>query len=271
VSQPSAAWQSVTILGLSLQWLTLMASQPLGCSPKRFVKSVAIQTGVGVFIVVARTFSSVAPSAARGGLQLCHRPAERAAGQGGRGRVGHALFLRSLHLPKILSDSDRLFLELYLTRHELGLGGSFSARANTSINRFGGLMSLKSRSASRCPGAQDAETLPCRLGVARKPMVPVVRLDGRDLKLHKATVSPSLGAKTVLTNSPWEFVSLWLERESHTDAHFYWNQAREFHRASSSLAIQSAPLLHYYSFMNATKALLAAKGKAIDKRHGVRE
>jgi YaaC-like Protein len=101
-------------------------------------------------------------------------------------------------------------------------------------------------------------------------MVAVVRLDGRDLKLHKATVGPSLGAKTVLTNSPWEFVSLWLQRESQDDALFYWNQAREFHRASSSVAIQSAPLLHYYSFMNATKALLTAKGIAFNEYHGVK-
>jgi hypothetical protein len=101
-------------------------------------------------------------------------------------------------------------------------------------------------------------------------MVSVVRLDGRDLKLHKATVSPSLDAKTVLTNSPWEFVSLWLQRESQDKALFYWNQAREFHRASSSLPLQCAPLLHYYSFMNATKALLSAKGVPFDEHHGVK-
>src|SRR5262245_37791231 len=101
-------------------------------------------------------------------------------------------------------------------------------------------------------------------------MISVVRLDGRDLKLHKATVSPSLAAKTVLTNSPWEFVSLWLQRESQDDALFYWNQAREFHQASANLSIQSAPLLHYYSFMNATKALLTAKGITFDEYHGVK-
>jgi hypothetical protein len=101
-------------------------------------------------------------------------------------------------------------------------------------------------------------------------MISVVRLDGRDLKLHKAAVNPTLDAKTVLTHSPWEFVSLWLQRESKDDALFYWNQAREFHRASSSLAIQSAPLLHYYSFMNATKALLSAKGITFNEYHGVK-
>jgi hypothetical protein len=101
-------------------------------------------------------------------------------------------------------------------------------------------------------------------------MVTVVRLDSRDLKLHKATVSPSLDAKTVLTNSPWEFVSLWLQRKSQRAALFYWNQAREFHQASASLSIQSAPLLHYYSFMNATKALLTTKGIVFNEYHGVK-
>ncbi len=101
-------------------------------------------------------------------------------------------------------------------------------------------------------------------------MISLVRLDGRDLKLHKATIAPSLEAKTVLTNSPWEFVSLWLQRQSQDESLIYWSQAREFHRASTSLAIQSAPLLHYYSFMNATKALLSAKGIVFNEYHGVK-
>jgi|CXWL01.1.fsa_nt_gi hypothetical protein len=100
-------------------------------------------------------------------------------------------------------------------------------------------------------------------------MVTPIRLNGRELKPHKATVSPLLDARTVLTNSPWEFVSLWLTRQKKTNALFYWNQAQEFARASVGISIQSAPLLHYYSFMNATKALLAAKGVAFTENHGV--
>ena len=100
-------------------------------------------------------------------------------------------------------------------------------------------------------------------------MVTPVRLNGRELKPHKATVSPLLDARTVLTNSPWEFVSLWLTRQKKTNAHFYWKQAQEFARASVGISIQSAPLLHYYSFMNATKALLAAKSVAFTENHGV--
>lgn len=96
-----------------------------------------------------------------------------------------------------------------------------------------------------------------------------VRLSGRDLKPHKATISPLLDARTVLTNSPWEFVSLWLRRQKQSEAQFYWNQAQQFARASIGLNIQSAPLLHYYSFMNAAKALLAAKGEKFLELHGV--
>jgi len=96
-----------------------------------------------------------------------------------------------------------------------------------------------------------------------------VRLNGRELRPHKATIFPTLDARTVLTNSPWEFVSLWLRRQKQSDALFYWNQAQQFSRASIGLDIQSAPLLHYYSFMNAAKALLAAKGVGFLEKHGV--
>jgi hypothetical protein len=82
-------------------------------------------------------------------------------------------------------------------------------------------------------------------------------------------VSPLLTARTVLTNSPWNFVSLWLRREKKNKAQFFWNQAEVFHTAATGIPLQSAPLLHYYAFMNATKALLVAKGITFRERHGV--
>ena len=103
-------------------------------------------------------------------------------------------------------------------------------------------------------------------------IVPIVpdRINGRELKPHKAIVAPLLGTRTVRTNSPWGFVSLWLKRERRDDALFFWDQAREFYKASVGMTLQSSPLLLYYSFMNATKALLTAKGIAFDPAHGVR-
>jgi hypothetical protein len=100
-------------------------------------------------------------------------------------------------------------------------------------------------------------------------IIPLQASTGRILGPHKAVQSARYDARTVLTNSPWEFVSLWLKREGRREALILWNQAREFHEASSGLTLQSVPLLHYYSFMNATKALLTAKGIAFDPIHGI--
>ncbi|MBB3643724.1 YaaC family protein [Variovorax atrisoli] len=100
--------------------------------------------------------------------------------------------------------------------------------------------------------------------------MPTLRVNGRDAGPHKATVNPSLGARTVLTNSHWEYVALWLRREHKSDALFYWQQAQVFAKAAEGMPVASAPLLFYYAFMNATKALLAAKSIAFDEHHGVR-
>ena len=97
-----------------------------------------------------------------------------------------------------------------------------------------------------------------------------VELNGRSLKLHKAIVDPQFGTKSVLTNSHWSFVDLYLRRNNSHDALFYWEQARQFHDASKGLPINSAPLLLYYSFMNATKALLSSKNCAFAPHHGVK-
>jgi len=97
-----------------------------------------------------------------------------------------------------------------------------------------------------------------------------IRIGGRDLRPHKATVNPRLGSRTVLSNSHWEYVALWLRREHKSDALLYWQQAQTFSAAAVGMPIASAPLLFYYSFMNATKALLSAKGVTFHEHHGIR-
>lgn len=97
-----------------------------------------------------------------------------------------------------------------------------------------------------------------------------IKLKGKEIRPHKSVVSPELSARNVLTNSPWDFVDLWMKKEKQTNALFFWNQARAFHDASKGLPTQSAPLLHYYSFMNAAKALLTAKGITFNEYHGVK-
>lgn len=97
-----------------------------------------------------------------------------------------------------------------------------------------------------------------------------IKIGGKALGLHKAFISPQLGAKTVLTNEPWNFVSLWLTRQKQTKALFYWEQSLEFYKASKGLPLRSAPLLLYYSFMNAAKALMTAKNFPYGShKHGV--
>lgn len=98
-----------------------------------------------------------------------------------------------------------------------------------------------------------------------------VKHKGRELTPHKSSVYQLIGSRTVLTKSPWTFVSLWLKREKKEEALFYWDQAREFHRVSEGLPLQSAPLLLYYCYMNAVKALLSAKNVPFSEIHGVRK
>jgi YaaC-like Protein len=99
--------------------------------------------------------------------------------------------------------------------------------------------------------------------------IAAVKLKQREIGPHKAVVAPLLNSRTVLTNGPWTFVALWLRRNRKHRALFYWQQAQEFHKASVGLPLRSAPLLLYYSFMNATKALLVAKNANFNEMHGV--
>ena len=79
----------------------------------------------------------------------------------------------------------------------------------------------------------------------------------------KAIHAPKYGSKTVLTDSCWEYVSLYLTRQSSagaSDALFYWEQAHSFYLVSKSLPDNTRPLTSYYCILNAAKALLRYKG-----------
>jgi len=99
-------------------------------------------------------------------------------------------------------------------------------------------------------------------------MEPIV-IASKTLTLAKAVKKPQFSMKTVLTLDPFDYVDLWLRREHKDEALYYWRQARNFHRAASGLPIESAPLVLYYCFMNAAKALLSAKGIVFNEYHGV--
>lgn len=98
-----------------------------------------------------------------------------------------------------------------------------------------------------------------------------IRFKGRICKPHKAAISPVMDARTVLTESPWQFVDLWLKRKNKIDARFYWRQAREFYTAALGLSAQASPLPLYYCYLNMAKALLTSRQVAYSQHHGVRE
>lgn len=91
---------------------------------------------------------------------------------------------------------------------------------------------------------------------------------------YHALIDPVIKSKTILTDSTWEFVEIYLKQNSngsakHKNAIFYWQQARNFYKATKSLDNNSKPLTTYYCFLNATKALLEIKNVAYDFSHGV--
>lgn len=114
-------------------------------------------------------------------------------------------------------------------------------------------------------GGAEAGSIGERLTVAFR----AITYNNKPLTLHKATVHPEFNERTVLVTSTWDYVALWLRRRRKADALFFWEQARHFHDATLALPKVSAPLTAYYSFLNATKALLLANGVSVGDYHGV--
>lgn len=96
-----------------------------------------------------------------------------------------------------------------------------------------------------------------------------IKIGKKSLSLAKAILAPNFHMKTVLTLDPFEYVDLWLRREHKAEAHHYWQQSRNFYNASRGLPKECAPLLLYYCYINAAKALLASKGITVNQYHGV--
>lgn len=99
-------------------------------------------------------------------------------------------------------------------------------------------------------------------------------INSKPCELMKPIRTPKYGSKTILTDSCWEYVSLFLKRQSSSgsgDALFYWKQAHSFYLASKSLPDSACPLTSYYCILNAAKALLRFKGVAEDRlrSHGI--
>lgn len=93
--------------------------------------------------------------------------------------------------------------------------------------------------------------------------------NNRPISLHKARVQPEFNSKTVLVDDIWEYVEMWLKRNSNKDAQFYWNQSKDFYNATQILNKNSSPLTAYYCFLNAVKTLFEVKKIVASDRHGV--
>ena len=97
-----------------------------------------------------------------------------------------------------------------------------------------------------------------------------IRFSRKTLVARRAVVSPAWRDEKVLTSDIWTYVDLWLRRNAKaTDASFYWEQAKEFYKASLGLPVTASPLTLYYCFLNSTKALLAAKKITFSDWHGL--
>ena len=101
---------------------------------------------------------------------------------------------------------------------------------------------------------------------------PTIQAGKIEIVLKKAHHNPNFTSKTVLTDSTWRYVEIFLKQVKTKEAEealFYWEQARNFYIASKSLSTVSAPLTIYYCFLNATKALLRFKKQNFNLKHGV--
>lgn len=100
------------------------------------------------------------------------------------------------------------------------------------------------------------------------PALPLL-LNRHRIRPHRASIEPDFDAQTVLSEEPWNFVSMWLRRHGHKKATLYWDQAHHFFDSAARLPPISAPLPAYYAFLNATKCLLAVRRLQAADSHGV--
>ena len=98
-------------------------------------------------------------------------------------------------------------------------------------------------------------------------------VNSKEISLLKPITSADYDSKTILTDSAWEYVELWLKRQKDVrsqEALFFWQQAKHFFQASECLPQNSKPLTSYYCCLNATKALLCISGVDVTNiSHGI--
>lgn len=96
-----------------------------------------------------------------------------------------------------------------------------------------------------------------------------LRFKRRIVRLQKSIRRPDFKSRTILVEDQWDYVEMWLRRNGLEEALVFWRQAEEFHKASIDQPPSSAPLMNYYSALNATKVLLLAKKVEHSPYHGL--
>ena len=101
---------------------------------------------------------------------------------------------------------------------------------------------------------------------------PEIKNGKKSINIRRALIRPDCSSKTVLTDSTWSYVDIFLRQQKTAkakEALFYWEQSKNFYEATVSLSLVSKPLTTYYCFLNATKALLTYKEHNFNLKHGV--
>ncbi|MFZ2311686.1 MAG: YaaC family protein [Methylobacter sp.] len=94
-------------------------------------------------------------------------------------------------------------------------------------------------------------------------------INSKKVSPHKAYVGPKFNEKTILVESHFEFIEMWLQRHGNDEARIYWSQAKNFYHSATNTEVTSKPLVAYYCMLNASKSLLALKGITVSPYHGL--
>lgn len=96
-----------------------------------------------------------------------------------------------------------------------------------------------------------------------------IKLRSSKIRPHKAFIAPAFDAPTALVADQFDYVELWLKRNSDLESILFWQQAENFYRASLALPNESRTITSYYCMLNAAKSLLASKGISFSELHGL--
>ena len=97
-----------------------------------------------------------------------------------------------------------------------------------------------------------------------------IKMNSKVVGPHKAYVKPTFNKKTILVDSHFSFIEMWLQRQPNSrEAKIYWEQAKNFYNASRVTEVTSKPLVSYYCMLNAAKSLLALNNIEVSPFHGI--